>query len=260
MASERRMISTKIYECSIAVRLGSEAAGLLGLAAQRIFEMLILEADDFGRGRYLPSVLRMKAFLSTPGVIEEVTDAQVEEWIKIMADEGAVEIYDVNGQKYYSLTGWQHYQRGNWRPKLSNIPPPNGISTPEVSDTKRNKSEVVGVTKGKEEKGKEEKKISEPEKPHVPLRLRDAKTPSSRLLKCWHSLYFEKHGHEYSGDIIKMQGQVTRALKAASENEIGNSIHYLFDQKQTQFLRHDFDHFIKKISYYISLAKEDNYV
>lgn len=159
--AERRMISTDIFECSIAWRLGEKYPGLLGIAAQRIIQMLIFLADDFGRGRYIPAMIRVRAFSSTPEVLEEITDKQIEEWVNIMVEEGMVEIYKSNEQKYYSLTGWLHYQRGNWRPKDSNIPaPPEDESENEPEDikpaekkkTKEKKKEKKPSTKKKAEK------------------------------------------------------------------------------------------------------------
>lgn len=160
--TDRRMISTNIFECSIAYRLGSIHPDLMGVAAQRVFMALILLADDYGNGRYIPANIRVRAFAATPQALNEITDENVVTWIEVMVEEGAVSLYEVDGQKYYSLTGWDHYQRGNWRPRKSNIPKPNG----KVSDTLRNKSPNKSghksedtwrnEEKGREKKGKEE--------------------------------------------------------------------------------------------------------
>jgi len=153
------MVSTNIFECSVAYRLGSEYPDFVGIAAQRVFMALILLADDYGNGRYIPANIRVRAFAATPQALDDITDDDIIEWIGIMEEEGAVRIYDIKGQKYYSLTGCDHYQRGNWRPKSSNIPKP----PKEVLDTKRDKlphkSEGTwrNEGKGKEENRKEEK-------------------------------------------------------------------------------------------------------
>lgn len=163
--TDRRMISTNIFECSIAYRLGSEDPGLMGLAAQRVFMALILLADDFGNGRYIPANIRVRAFAATPEAMGNISEDQIDKWMKVMADEGAVEIYQVKNQRYYSLTGWEHYQRGNWRPRVSNIPKPQ--SQLKVSDTLQGKSEPKSPgtkrSEGKEieQKGREEKVTKE---------------------------------------------------------------------------------------------------
>jgi len=97
-------------------------------------------------------------------------------------------------------------------------------------------------------------------KPHIPLRLRNPKTNVGKLMKHWHEIYHDKYGHEYSGDIKRMSGQATILLRSATLTEIGNSMSWLMDQPQTQFLRHEFDHFVKHASAYIADAKEAKYV
>lgn len=180
----------------------------MGIAAQRILQILIFLADDYGRGRYIPTNIRYRAYLTTPEVLEDITNEMVEEWIGIMEEEGAVEIYEVRGQKYYSLTGWEHYQRGNWRPCKSNIPAP----PKKVSGTKRDKSPVksppkVEGTRRNEGKGKEEnrkegkgkeintlspKDATGAKKPEKPKEKKDP-APSRIITDTFHELYKKRY-------------------------------------------------------------------
>jgi len=173
--AERRMISTGIYDSSVAWNLGEKNPGLKGLAAQRILEILIFLADDHGRGRYMPGLIRTRAFSSIPDVLKKIAIGEVETWLKQIEAEGSIRTYEVDGQKYFTLTGWPHYQRGHWRPKQSNIPPPpweenNPAPEEEAADKSHIKSEnkstekctaeVVTEKKRIEEKGKEEQSTS----------------------------------------------------------------------------------------------------
>ena len=112
------MISTGIYDSSVAWNLGQRNPGFKGLAAQRILEVLIFLADDYGRGRYIPGMIRTRAFSSIPEVLDEVTDEDVETWLRQIEEEGTIRIYEIDGQLYFTLTGWRHYQRGNCAPGL----------------------------------------------------------------------------------------------------------------------------------------------
>jgi len=145
------MISTGIYDSSVAWTLGQKNPGFMGLAAQRILEVLIFLADDYGRGRYIPGMIRIRAFSSIPEILDEITDADVETWLQQIESEGSVSTYEIDGQKYYTLTGWRYYQRGNWRPRPSNIPPPpweEGESPPDDRDvTKPDKSTIKSQKK-----------------------------------------------------------------------------------------------------------------
>jgi len=201
--AERRMISTSIYDSSVAWNLGQKNPGLKGLAAQRILEMLIFLADDHGRGRYIPGMIRSRGFSSTAKLLDKVSVEDVETWLRQIEEEGTIKTYTVNDQKYYTLSGWQHYQRGNWRPGRSHIPPPPWEEAEEeskslagaVRDKSHKKSQIkstdksqgkstkksavevdeevdtedVAEKKRREEKGKEEKQAndgSEPESDH----------------------------------------------------------------------------------------------
>lgn len=170
--TDRRMVHRNIYESSVCWTLSTKFPKYEGLKAQRVFEALIFLADDYGNGRFIPSMIRNKAFSSLPDVLMDVSDDDIIKWVEtIQSVEKAVLIYEVNNQKYFTLTGWQHYQRGNWRPAETNIPfPPKevfikySLSMPEVFNSKQvkcglSKPKVAGIEeKRREEKRKEKKK------------------------------------------------------------------------------------------------------
>jgi len=175
---ERRMISRDIYDSSVAWTLGTQLEGYDGLKAQRVWEALILLADDYGNGKLIPAMIRKKAFASVPDVEKDVTEDDIIKWINLIeAMEKAVLTYEYAGQKFYTLTGWEHYQRGNWRPEESNIPlPPKelfikyGLSIPNfilkaLDKSEKSKLEVLGTElnegKGREGNGKEGKERKE---------------------------------------------------------------------------------------------------
>jgi len=163
---ERRMISRDIFDSSVAWTLGTTLKGYDGLKAQRVFETLILLADDYGNGKLIPELIRKKAFGSIPDVEKDVTSDDIIYWIRLIEEkEKAVLIYEVEGQKYYTLTGWQHYQRGNWRPTDSNIPKPpddlinkSNVSNPKVFDSLRDE-EKKNIREGNKESDISEKTI-----------------------------------------------------------------------------------------------------
>jgi len=119
------------------------------------------------------------------------------------------------------------------------------ICPPSVGEVKLSKGN--GKTKGTE--------------PFIPYRLRPAKIPTSRLVKFWHAAYFKVHGHEYVGDIQRMMSQVKGLIdkNVATEQQIGDAMAFLLNQQESQYIHHEFDHFIRKVSTYLSKAKEDEY-
>lgn len=123
--TDRRMISKDFLKSSIAWKaggIGEEPDE--GLAALNVFLAMILLADDYGNGRYIPQMILIEALGSQPKVLDKYSGSNVEAWIKVFSEEGAIRIYEIDNQEYFSLTGWEHYQRGNWRPSESRIPRP----------------------------------------------------------------------------------------------------------------------------------------
>lgn len=121
--ADRRMFDRAIFKSQVMCAL-SEKNPKMELEAQRIFEILILFADDYGRGRILLSAIKLEAFGTSPNVFAKVGMEDIEKWLKQMAAEEAINIYTVKGNRYYELTGWDFYQSGKWYKRQSNIPLP----------------------------------------------------------------------------------------------------------------------------------------
>lgn len=93
--------------------LTSETVGGLDDFAFRLFVSLICLADDCGRGRANPAILRGQAF----PLRDDVTKAQVEQALQELHDAGAVQIYRVNGTEYFWLPSWEKHQRVRYNPR-----------------------------------------------------------------------------------------------------------------------------------------------
>lgn len=122
--ADRRMFDREIFKSSVMVHLGHYNPNISGLYAQRVFETLILRADDHGRGRLIPEIIKMEAFASVPGVYSDIEPSMIMAWIKQIEDQGALLRYEVDGEQYYYLTGWDKYQRGGWQRAKSLLPEP----------------------------------------------------------------------------------------------------------------------------------------
>lgn len=123
--AERRMFARDILKSSVMCKL-AELNPEKELEAQRVFEVLILFADDYGRGRVVINAIKAEAFGGTPNTYAKVTNEDIVKWLETIKKEGAIEIYQVGNQQYYQMTGWAHYQRGKWYKKDSNIPDKTG--------------------------------------------------------------------------------------------------------------------------------------
>ena len=129
----RRMVSTELPQSSVFFRAAEKYEDDIEqtMACQLFFLALILKADDYGRGKIIFKVLRAKAFVTIPELMLRYSDDKNMEWLRLYEDDKAIEIYtdearagtDTEAQLYYRLCNWQYYQRGNWRPRASRIPP-----------------------------------------------------------------------------------------------------------------------------------------
>lgn len=129
--AEKRMISTRFFTSSVAVRLGDRFPARAP-HAMAVFLALILEADDHGRGRYAPVTIRAAAFASAPDTIAEITLENVDCWCREIAADGAIVLYGDNGRggpAYYAFPKWHDYQKIQYR-KKSHIPDPPEIPAP----------------------------------------------------------------------------------------------------------------------------------
>lgn len=90
-----------------------------------------------------------------------------------------------------------------------------------------------------------------------PIEEYKGKNPKLKLVSYWHQLFSTVYKDEdgepikYKGDINKMMGQIKRVLDGNKYEVVKDTMEYLFALKQTNYVQHNFDHFIKKFSYYV---------
>lgn len=97
----------------------SETIADLSVAAERFFYRLIVKVDDFGRFHARPSILRGNLF---PLILDQITDADVQEWLSELAAANLVRVYEVEGREYLCVSTWDAYQRR--RATTSKFPAP----------------------------------------------------------------------------------------------------------------------------------------
>jgi|tagenome__1003787_1003787.scaffolds.fasta_scaffold20979335_6 hypothetical protein len=107
--------------------VGSEQLGRASIPARLLFTWLIPCADDGGRFRAAPELLRGLIFPYD----NDVTNDDVATWLGQLTAAGLVRVYEVEGQTYGELTGWERHQRIDNARRLV-FPPPtstNGSAT-----------------------------------------------------------------------------------------------------------------------------------
>ena len=87
--------------------LTSETVGGLDDLTWRVFVSLIVLADDFGRGKANPAIIRGQAF----PLREDVTAEQIRESLNRLAEVGALIFYKAEGGVYFYLPSWSKHQR-----------------------------------------------------------------------------------------------------------------------------------------------------
>lgn len=87
--------------------LTSETVGGLDDLTWRVFVSLIVLADDFGRGKANPAIIRGQAF----PLREDVTAEQIRESLNRLAEVGALIFYQAEGVVYFCLPSWSKHQR-----------------------------------------------------------------------------------------------------------------------------------------------------
>ena len=100
-----------------------EGFGNCSIEAQAMFIGLITQADDEGRLRGAPSLLRGQLW-----PYKSLTDTQAEKWLGELASASLVHPYTVAGARYIALVDWSKHQRISHR-RDSELPPPP--STPQ---------------------------------------------------------------------------------------------------------------------------------
>lgn len=92
-----------------------------------LFMGLISLADDEGRGRANPVLLRSSVF-----PYDDLRVPDIDKWLRNLAGLHLIALYSVAGQSYYSLPGFRKHQTIN-KPTPSQLPPPSeGEETGEI--------------------------------------------------------------------------------------------------------------------------------
>jgi len=76
-------------------------------------------ADDHGRGKDNARLIKADAF----PLDDDVTAAEVEEWMSLLAADGVIVRYQVGGERFFQVTNWLEHQRPQ-HPSASKIPDP----------------------------------------------------------------------------------------------------------------------------------------
>ena len=109
--ARKRMISPEIWESSSFSKLSD--------FAKLVFIGLISQADDDGKGKASPNIIRSKLF--PDGEEKRVTD--IKKALSEIALRMSITFYEVDGESFYILTNWHSWQKID-RPTPSKIPNP----------------------------------------------------------------------------------------------------------------------------------------
>lgn len=108
--------------------LTSETVGGLDDFAFRLFVSLICLADDYGRGKAHPAIVRGQAF-----PLRDVSVKDVEQAMKRLAEAGAIQLYKVGDSHYYCFPTWAKHQRT--RNSVERFPAPPADNSPQLAAT-----------------------------------------------------------------------------------------------------------------------------
>jgi len=98
----------------------SHTVAKLGRCARLTFIGLFSNADDQGRMKAHPALLRSRLY-----PYDDISIADIEEELQGIAATGAIQLYEVAGARYLQITGWWKYQHPRWA-WPSDIPAPEG--------------------------------------------------------------------------------------------------------------------------------------
>lgn len=107
-----------------------EALGACPRDARLLFVGLITQADDEGRFRAAPALLRASIFPYD----ESLTRDRVQAWLDALAEAGLVILYTVKGQRYGQFPAWTSHQKID-RPSESKLPPIGAADPAPTTET-----------------------------------------------------------------------------------------------------------------------------
>ena len=115
--ARKRMISPEIWESSSFSKLSD--------FAKLVFIGLISQADDEGKGKASPNIIRSKLFPDS----EEKRVTDIKKALSEIALKMSITFYEAEGDSFYILTNWHSWQKID-RPTPSKIPnPPQSVVT-----------------------------------------------------------------------------------------------------------------------------------
>lgn len=127
-----------------------ELLGTMSRDVRLLFVMLFTLADDEGRFRASPALVRGELFPYD----DDLTQHQVGDWLRVLDESGRIRLYAAGGQQYGVIVKWKEHQRID-KPSVSKFPAP----PPEDSPKPRRKVDEASSTppggKGMEGKGEE---------------------------------------------------------------------------------------------------------
>jgi len=97
MSSQRRMIDSSMWT--------SDNFTELPFGARLLQLGIINHADDQGRVRAIPKYLRVTIF-----PYDQTTDADIQDWLQLLAAQNTIILYEAEGKQYAQLVNWWKYQ------------------------------------------------------------------------------------------------------------------------------------------------------
>lgn len=96
----------------------SESLSRVSPEADLTFRALIVAVDDYGRFDARPGVLKATLF----PLRDTFTPERIMRWVIELANEGCVDLYEVGGRPFLSLTGWEKHRGASKRGTSSKYP------------------------------------------------------------------------------------------------------------------------------------------
>lgn len=126
-----------------------EAIGEISRDARLLFIGLITQADDDGRLKGSPKLVKGKLL-----PYDDVTIPEVSGWLTELADQGLIECYTVNGRPFISLPSWHKHQRISHKTDSALPSPSDADSTDTPEDSGKAPEDVYREVEGIGEEGK----------------------------------------------------------------------------------------------------------
>lgn len=127
-----------------------EAIGEISRDARLLFIGLITQADDEGRLKGSPKLLKGKLL-----AYDDVTIPEVSGWLAELAETGLVELYSVKGRPFISLPSWHKHQRISHKTDSALPSPSEADSTDAPESFRKDPEDVYREGIGEEGRGEE---------------------------------------------------------------------------------------------------------